>query len=98
VKIQEIRKLLKESQYSVSTHAFIESFADGFSIKDILRALNTGDIIEEYKDRNRLLIYAKLGTNSIHVVVDYSSVNYLWIVTVYKPDPKEWVDGKIRRQ
>lgn len=97
MQIGQIRRLIKAKKYSISKHAFIEAFKDGFSVKDILLAINTGEIIEEYADRNRCLIYAKLGKRQTHVVVDYSSRTWLWIVTVYEPDVTEWKSGKIRR-
>jgi len=97
VQIEQIKKLIKVKQYSISKHAFIEAFKDGFSVKDILSTINTGEVIEEYKDRNRILVYAKLGKRQTHVVVDYSSRTWPWIVTVYEPDVTEWKSGKIRR-
>ena len=97
MQIGQIRRLIKAKQYSISKHAFAEAFKDGFSVKDILLAINTGEIIEEYADRNRVLVYAKLGKRQTHVVVDYSSRTWLWIVTVYEPDVTEWKSGKIRR-
>jgi len=88
VDIKEIRKLIREKKYSISKHAFIEAFKNNFSVKDILKAISVGEIVEKYKDRNRLLIYAKLDKKLIHVVVAHS-VNYIWFVTVYKPNPNE---------
>lgn len=98
MKIEQIRRLIKAKQYSISKHAFTEAFEDKFSIKDILEAVDKGEIIEEYADRHRCLIYAKLGRRQIHVVIDYSSTDWIWIVTIYGPDPVEWMGGKIRRQ
>lgn len=98
MKIEIVRDLVNKKNYSISKHAFTEAFADGFSLHDILIAIRTGEIIEEYPDRNRLLIYAKLGSDSIHVVVDYSTSEYIWIVTVYRPDPKEWIGDKVRKE
>lgn len=97
MEIEEIRKLVKEKKYAISKHAFAEAFTDGFSIADILTAIFNGEIIERYNDRNRCLIYAKLSLGPIHVVVAYSNLDYLWIVTIYKPDPDEWVDDRKRK-
>lgn len=97
MKIERVSELINKKHYSISKHAFVEAFADGFSLRDILTAIRTGEIIEEYPDRNRLLIYAKIGVRPIHVVVSYASTNYIWIVTVYRPDPKEWVNNKVRK-
>ncbi len=97
MKIAKIRQLIFQKQYSISKHAFIESFADNFSIKDILEGVERGEIIEEYPERNRCLIYSNLDKGPIHIVVSYSEINYIWIVTVYKPDPKEWAGNKIRK-
>jgi len=98
VKIKQIRDLIKAKRYSISKHALTEAFADGFSLRDILEVIEIGEIVEEYRDRHRCLIYAKLDKNPIHVIVDYTAKDWLWIVTVYKPDPAEWVGGKVRKE
>lgn len=91
-----IRRLINQKKYAISKHAFSEAFEDGFSLIDILTAINYGEIIEEYEDRNRCLIYAKLRERFIHIVIAYSNPEYIWIVTVYGPNSSEWINGRVR--
>lgn len=95
--IDRVRLLVNQQNYSISKHAFIEAFADNFSVKDILYGISTGEIIEDYPERRRLLIYAKLKSRTMHIVVSYSTLDYIWIVTVYKPNQNEWINNKIRK-
>ena|SRR3989304_10172441 len=97
-KLQHIKGLITKKNYSISKHAFAEAFQDNFSLEDILNGIQDGEVIENYLERKRLLIYAKLRSKAIHIVVDYSEVNYIWIVTVYKPDPNEWISDKVRKE
>ena len=53
MKIEQIRSLIKNKKYSISKHAFVEAFADNFSVKSILKVIDEGEIIEQYEDRKK---------------------------------------------
>ena len=59
----------------------------------------TGEIIEEYPDDKyspSCLIYGKTeNSRDLHAQVSLPPL--VVIITVYEPDPEEWVDCKIRR-
>lgn len=95
--IATIRARIRAKQYLVYDHALIEGFKDGLSVTDMLYAALNGEIIEEYPQRKRCLIYATLPSGMpIHVLIDYR-YHQLQIVTTYVPDKREWIDSRIRK-
>ena len=67
---------------------------------DIVNCINNGKIIEQYPEAYPYPACLILGTinsaNSltthIHVVVGYGSGS-VWVITAYKPDEAEWING-----
>lgn len=95
--IETIRIRIQAKNYLIYDHAITEAFKDGLSVKDILYVLLNGEIIENYAERRRCLIYANLPDNMpVHVVVDYAQPE-IEIVTTYIPDNREWIRFKIRK-
>ena len=56
-----------------------------------------GEIIEEYVERSRCLIFASVDDMPLHVVIDYSCEDELQVVTTYVPDRREWTAYRKRR-
>lgn len=96
--IDIIRTKIRAKQYLVYDHAFTEAFKDGLSVTNMCYILMNGEIIEDYLERQRCLVYGKLPDGMpVHVVVDYAR-SELEIVTTYVPDKREWIDFKVRRK
>ena len=66
---------------------------------EIEETVLAGEIIEEYPDEKyspSCLIYGKTD-NGRDLHVQLSLPPLVVIITVYDPDPEEWINGKIRR-
>jgi hypothetical protein len=86
-------------KYYFYIHALTEAKKDGIGPEDAVRAVLTGEVIEEYPDRQRVLMYAMLpGEMPLHGICDYSQADALLIVIVYVPDDGLWVGFKRRRK
>ena len=67
---------------------------------DIITCINNGKIIEQYPEAYPYPACLILGTISnanslathIHVVVGHGS-GFIWVITAYKPDETEWING-----
>ena len=74
----------------------IEKTVDRHEVEE---AILTGEIIEEYprdKYSPSCLIYGKTQRGrELHVQVSYPPT--VVVITIYEPDPKEWINGKVRR-
>jgi len=73
VDLDGIRRLVLDGECFFYTHALTEAKKDGVAPEDVVHAILTGEVIEEYPDRQRVLVFAML-TNEVplHVVCDYS--------------------------
>ena len=96
--IDGFRRLVLDGKYFFYAHALTEAKKDGVTPEDVVHAILTGEVIEEYPDRQRVLVFATISQGMpLHVVCDYSQANVLLIVTVYIPDDRLWIGFKIRR-
>jgi len=99
VDLDGIRRLVLEGKYFFYAHALTEAKKDEVAPEDAVHAILTGEVIEEYPDRQRVLVSAMLPHKTpLHVVCDYSQVNVLLIVTVYIPDNRLWIGFRVRRE
>lgn len=84
-----------------SAHSARRMFERSMSVDDVLRVVDSGEVIEEYPDDypypSRLL-FAKLSDRYLHVVIaDNTTDNETIIVTIYEPDPAKW-DSEFKRR
>lgn len=75
-------------------HAVQRIFERGISIKKVLRAINTGETIEDYSSEmpepSRLILGFQ-GKRPFHVVTSEDpGTNELTVITVYIPDAEKW--------
>lgn len=96
-----IKKFIKSRNYLISGHADEERIKDKLTIDEMEEAILAGDIIAERPEDPRgesKLIAGKIGDHRmVHVVIGLRFERPV-IVTVYLPDEKEWISGKIRRR
>ena len=97
--INLIKKIIEEDRFEFYGHALTESKKDGIEPEDIISVLLTGKIIEEYPDRNRVLIYGRMDNGiPLHVVCDLSDEEMMYVVTSYIPQNTEWIRSQIRKR
>ena len=103
IDIENIRQRFLDGEYSISDHAIMEARKDGIEPNTVEKlewiAIN-GDVIEEYIDRERILIYGNLVDDNlpVHIIVDISFLEEPVIVTSYIPDSRYWIKYKIRKK
>ena len=81
---------------------FDQSILRHITRKEILEAIENGEIIEDYPEDKfgpSCLICGKTSLERpLHVQCSYPTRPKVKIITVYEPDPEEWVDFKKRRR
>ncbi len=86
-----------------TVHAVFEAADDYLFVDEIEHALSVSEIIEDDESRWRCLVCGKLADGGlVHVVLDYADwlndpESHLAVITVYRPDPRLWIDGRVRR-
>jgi Domain of unknown function (DUF4258) len=97
--IKDIQDKIIAGEYRFSDHSvkrMIEKSVDRHEVEEVVLG---GEIIEEYLDDKyspSCLIYGKTSKGrNLHVQIAYPPL--VVVITTYEPDPKEWVNGKVRR-
>ena len=102
VNLEDIIDAIRRDRIRITDHADEEAQADRLSFDEILMTVFQGEIIEEYpSDRPypSCLIYGKtFRDDPVHSVWAYNQENH-WavLITVYRPDPKLWINWRTRR-
>ena len=96
--IDLVREYILTGYYELYLHALTEARKDGVEPEDVVYVLLTGKIIEEYPERQRLLIYGEMSNQlPLHVVCDLADESLMYIVTVYIPAKEDWIKFQIRK-
>lgn len=102
--LNQIRKQVNQNNYRLSFHAEIERDADQISIREIREALLSSEakIIEDYPNDPRGHSCLVLGFTKkklpIHIVCGRGDEEILIVITLYRPDPDEWINWQNRRE
>lgn len=99
--IDEIRQKLQRQEYEYSLHAVDQSILKRITRREVEEAVTSGQIIEDYptdKYGPSCLIFGMTAAGRpLHVQCTYPTRPKVKLITLYEPDPTEWIDFKIRR-
>jgi len=103
LRIESIVESIQGERVRITDHADEEAYNDGLSVGEILGSIEAGEIIEDYPDDRPYPSCLILSRNPkgevVHSVWAYNqSTRSSVLVTVYSPDPRLWIDGKVRRR
>ncbi|MGA9100228.1 MAG: DUF4258 domain-containing protein [Methanotrichaceae archaeon] len=101
VSINDIINAIQNDRVRITDHAYEEADADQLKFDEIYFSVIHGEVIEEYWDDvpyPSILIYGKtFNGDPVHSVWAYNKKNgWSVLITVYRPDPKRWINCKIR--
>lgn len=101
--IEHIVDAIRMNWIRISDHADEEAEADGLTFDEIYVSVLHGEIIEDYstdKPFPSCLILGKtVGGAPIHSVWAYNAgVQWAVLITVYRPDPERWTNGRERKK
>jgi hypothetical protein len=65
VDLDGIHRLVLGGEYFFYTHALTEAKKDRVTPEDVVHAILTGEVIEEYPDRQRVLVFAMLTKSAL---------------------------------
>ena len=102
INIKQLRALNKAEHIAITEHARRRLVERGISVNDIIRCIDTGEIIRQYEDDTPfpscLILGASIGGAYIHVVASHDS-EWIYLITAYRPDADIWgPDYKTRRE
>jgi hypothetical protein len=99
--IEQVRLDLRSGNYDLSRHAFIRIGERNISELEVREAGTDARMIEDYPDDKYapsclLLGFTRAG-RPLHMQVALADTPMLRIITIYEPNPGEWVDYSVRR-
>ncbi len=101
--IKWIIDAIHSKKLRITDHAYEEAESDGLSYDEIYASVLNGEIIEDYHDDKPypscLILSHTQKRDPVHSVWGYNLDNgWAVLITVYRPDPKRWIDWKKRRK
>lgn len=100
----KIHSLIRAGEILISEHGYDQLTEDNLSIRELLKGVANGTVIEEYPNYPKgpciLLFQQEQSANPVHVVwgitkgLDKPAV----LVTAYRPDPERWDENFLRRK
>lgn len=99
--IELIRELFRRTEYEYSLHALDQSIRRRISAREIEEAVEDGEIIENYpadKYGPSCLIFGFTSDRRpLHVQCTYPQRIPVKVITLYQPDPGQWIEFRRRR-
>ena len=99
--IEEIQAKFARDEFEFSKHATDQTLLREISVQEIREAVSVGEIIEDYpQDKygpSCLILGFTQSNRPIHVQCSYPLRPIVKVITVYEPNPAEWVDYRVRR-
>jgi hypothetical protein len=99
--IEAIREKMLANAFEFSQHAVDQTIIRRITVQEIRESIATGKVIEDYPDDKYgpsclILGFTAVG-KAIHVQCSYPARTLVKIITVYEPDPNEWIGYEQRR-
>ena len=99
--IRELRGKIAAGQFEFSLHAVDQSIVRRISVQEVREAFKNCQLVEDYPDDKygpSCLVHGFTDAGRpLHVQCSYPSRTLVKIVTLYEPDPDQWVDFQTRR-
>ena len=100
--IEDIRSVRRDECIAITKHAKARLSERSITIDDIKCAIQSGEIIKQYKDDTPFPSCLLMGLTEknayIHIVASIDN-GYLYIITAYYPDENDWeADLKTRKE
>lgn len=99
--VDEIRAKFETNAFEFSKHATDQSILRVIAVVEIRQAIAAGEIIEDYPNDKYgpscLILGFTEASRPLHIQCSYPSRPLINIITVYEPNPSEWIDFRIRR-
>ena len=99
--IRGLRSKIANGRFEFSQHAVDQSIIRHISVQEIREAFADSQILEDYPDdkygASCLVLGFTLADRPLHILCSYPSRHLVKIVTLYEPDPEQWIEYRMRR-
>lgn len=95
MELAEYQHINRAENYIVTQHSRRRIGERGILLRDVMRVIDGGEIIEEYPDDfpfpSCLVLGPSTDGRQLHAVVSMSKGD-IYLITAYEPDPDLWED------
>ena len=99
--INLLRQKIDYNQFEFTKHALDQTILRHITIEEVREAIADGEVIEDYPEDKygpSCLVFGMTKSGgSIHLQSSHPSRENIKIITLYQPDPEQWIDYKVRR-
>ena len=99
--IEAIREKVLANAFEFSQHAVDQTILRRISVQEIREAIGNGKVIEDYPGDKYgpscLILGFTTSGRAIHLQCSHPSRTLIKVITVYEPDPKEWIGFEQRK-
>ncbi|MEW5938907.1 MAG: DUF4258 domain-containing protein [Chloroflexota bacterium] len=99
--LEQIRRQLSAGEFEFSRHAFKRAVERNISDDEVAQASENAELIENYPEDKYSPSCLILGftheNRPLHLQVSFADTPTVRIITLYEPDPEEWIEFRIRR-
>ena len=92
-----LREKFAADRFEFSRHALDQSMLRMISVREIREAIQTAILIEDYPP-SCLLLGFTLAARPLHVQCSYRIRPIVKVITVYEPDPADWIELRVRKR
>ncbi len=97
----QTQQQLAAGEFEFSRHAFRRVVERNISEQEIREAGAKAEVIENYRDDkyspSGLLLGFTAAGRPLHLQVSFAESDVTKIITIYEPDPNEWIENRKRR-
>ena len=103
MEIDSIIEAIRNNRIKITDHADEEAENDQLTFDEVYFSVLNGEVIEDYADDKpypSCLIYGQtFSGDPIHSVWAFNEHSkWAVLITVYRPDPSQWIDWRKRRK
>lgn len=100
--IDQLRSKVAANQFEFTRHALDQSILRRITVEELREAIANGEVIEDYPEDKygpSCLVFGRTKSDrAIHIQCSHPSREIVKIITLYQPDPEQWIDYKVRRE
>ncbi len=97
----QIQRQLSAGEFEFSRHAFRRVIERNISEREIREAGAKAEVIEDYPDDkyspSALLLGFTAAGRPLHFQVSFAETDIVRVVTIYEPEPGEWIENRKRK-
>lgn len=99
--IEQLRTKIAANRFEFSRHALDQSILREITVQELREAILGGEVIEDYPEDKYgpscLIFGITKSDRPLHIQCTHPSRDVVKIITLYQPDPEQWIDYKVRR-